>query len=150
MTHSDHRLQSFKPSCTALNPKWHPSLRIPTPRSSNRSPWRPTPTPPSLPPTSSRSNRYVSQDAFEFPKHPRFEFLKAHQMRSGFSNHALETSRCVNMLTKKYSKSSEPLPSTQARPVGYQQEEPMSLRGGRMSLGFSCCDGHCSFHKGCC
>ncbi|KAK3395242.1 hypothetical protein B0H63DRAFT_462895 [Podospora didyma] len=35
----------------------------------------------------------------------------------------------------------EPLPSP---------ENELSLRGGRMTLGFNCCDGHCSFHKGCC
>ncbi|KAK0615245.1 hypothetical protein B0T17DRAFT_620039 [Bombardia bombarda] len=35
----------------------------------------------------------------------------------------------------------EPLPSL---------ENEMTLRGGRFTIGCNCCDGHCSFHKGCC
>ncbi|KAK3682944.1 hypothetical protein B0T22DRAFT_297570 [Podospora appendiculata] len=41
--------------------------------------------------------------------------------------------------------------SSQPRPEPMPKlENEMTLRGGRMNLGFSCCDGHCSFHKGCC
>ncbi|KAB5583427.1 hypothetical protein GE09DRAFT_1212022 [Coniochaeta sp. 2T2.1] len=29
-------------------------------------------------------------------------------------------------------------------------DNEISLRGGRMNLGCTCCDGSCSFHKGCC
>ncbi|KAK3375579.1 hypothetical protein B0T24DRAFT_676511 [Lasiosphaeria ovina] len=29
-------------------------------------------------------------------------------------------------------------------------EKEVALRGGRLTLGFNCCHGHCSFHKGCC
>ncbi|KAK3381051.1 hypothetical protein B0H63DRAFT_474811 [Podospora didyma] len=36
---------------------------------------------------------------------------------------------------------SEPLP----RP-----ENEMSLRGGGLNLGCTCCDGSCSFHRNCC
>ncbi|KAK4213860.1 hypothetical protein QBC37DRAFT_373527 [Rhypophila decipiens] len=31
-----------------------------------------------------------------------------------------------------------------------KMENEMTLRGGRMSLGFNCCGGHCAFNKGCC
>ncbi|KAK3332754.1 hypothetical protein B0T19DRAFT_473571 [Cercophora scortea] len=41
--------------------------------------------------------------------------------------------------------------STQPRPEPMPKlENEMTLRGGRMNIGFSCCHGHCSFHKGCC
>ena len=31
-----------------------------------------------------------------------------------------------------------------------QAENQMSLRGGGMHLGCTCCDGMCSFNRGCC
>ncbi|KAJ9133800.1 hypothetical protein NKR19_g8915 [Coniochaeta hoffmannii] len=31
-----------------------------------------------------------------------------------------------------------------------QMDTEVSLRGGRVNLGCTCCDGSCSFHRGCC
>ncbi|KAL2132229.1 hypothetical protein VTI74DRAFT_4085 [Chaetomium olivicolor] len=38
-------------------------------------------------------------------------------------------------------------PKNEPRP---QPENELSLRGGSMSLGCTCCDGSCSFHRHCC
>ncbi|KAK1765432.1 hypothetical protein QBC33DRAFT_544292 [Phialemonium atrogriseum] len=38
-------------------------------------------------------------------------------------------------------------PEAQPRP---EPENEMTLRGGGMNLGCTCCDGTCSFHRSCC
>ncbi|KAK3332902.1 hypothetical protein B0T19DRAFT_439703 [Cercophora scortea] len=38
-------------------------------------------------------------------------------------------------------------PSNEPRP---QYDSDVSMRGGGMNLGCTCCDGSCSFHKACC
>ncbi|KAK4113057.1 hypothetical protein N656DRAFT_797599 [Canariomyces notabilis] len=41
-------------------------------------------------------------------------------------------------------------PKAEPLPTMNIDEHELGLRGGRFMLGCTCCDGMCSFHKGCC
>lgn len=43
-----------------------------------------------------------------------------------------------------------PLSIEQKSEPALDYDNELSLRGGGMNLGFTCCDGACSFHKRCC